>query len=740
MIRTRSRARNGTGFSIAPSYSYSFSSLPSAFTYTCTSTVLTYRDSSYKLRRSVTNVPRYNYDASGNFLGIMIEPQRVNRFSGSYIPTVTTGFSVTGTVTLTLGTDSTAITTAGLENIVSGNVYMLDGGVSGGTCLLAGTTGSTSNCSFSTYARVVSGSGATLTHSGTSAGSTNITGSAYSRFVLENQTISATTVQCVISVPAGCVVYFILPQIEVSPQVTSVIMTNGSSTTGTACNLQATSPSGFNAANGGLLLVGSYITRDTAQHFSFAFSDGTTSNYYAIRDGSDALYGACYVGGVLTSDSGSIVNPDRNVPFSQGMVWRANEITSIFGSGYSYVDDLVSGPTGNPTGLNKITLGCAGNNTTHASLHVKELYLWNTYVPAYVLGGYMFNSTWTGIITGGQSLIATDRRSQNESLPSGERAFNAVMDSVFISNIGKNVEIHGATSGSGLLKKNSSGTNWWYDPDTLTYGVAYETWETAAKSWVRSGGVIKSICYSGHENDYYGMDAGTTTKAEWKSAFLILVNKMRSIIGNVPVILEPIGRREDSATYDEGVQLMAEAQRELAEENPTLIYTAPEKVDLAIYAGDTVHLSASAQATKATRNAKKCLTVTGDISGQNVNGPKITAVSRSGSTVSLTVSFDTGETAITPTSAIAGVRFFDGASEISVTACTYSGGVITATLASVPANASQTLYLGYGGMFAEKTTIANYPKGNGSNTLPVHRAKFISSDTGASFSDALGGL
>ena len=141
----------------------------------------------------------------------------------------------------------------------------------------------------------------------------------------------------------------------------------------------------------------------------------------------------------------------------------------------------------------------------------------------------------------------------------------------------------------------------------------------------------------------------------------------------------------------------------------------------------------------ATNSVRKMMAVLGNSVSGAVDPPRFLSASRSGTTVTVPITFPSGITAITPTTGIVGFRAFDGdpesgGTEIGITAATYSAGNVTLTLASTPAG---TLYLEFGrgslyteflaGTPAEQLAgiIANLPIGNGTGTLGLAWNKVI---------------
>jgi hypothetical protein len=123
----------------------------------------------------------------------------------------------------------------------------------------------------------------------------------------------------------------------------------------------------------------------------------------------------------------------------------------------------------------------------------------------------------------------------------------------------------------------------------------------------------------------------------------------------------------------------------------------------------------------AERNARKMANVFGaTLTG--VEGPVMASWSRSGTTITVTIVHD-GGTDISPSTGIEGFHFFDGASEIAITAASKTNAtIISLTLASTPTGGSQTLTYIYD---EEATvTVANLLKDNAVPSMPL-KARFI---------------
>lgn len=274
--------------------------------------------------------------------------------------------------------------------------------------------------------------------------------------------------------------------------------------------------------------------------------------------------------------------------------------------------------------------------------------------------------------------------------------------------------INGATSGSALIKSNDDGSGYWYDPDTSTFGGAYDTWATSV-----SGKTIHAIIWDQGESDREAGDS-TAKRAEYKAGLIALFNKMRSVVGNVPILIVPLSREDNTFAWDDGYEAVRRTQIELASEYDWIGLT-PEKYDLAM--ADNLHLTSASYDVQAVRNARKVSHFMGYAVTGNLDGPKINAVSRIGTFVGMQIDHDAG-TDFTPTTDINGFRFFDDGVEIPITSASRTGAdTISLVLSSTPSG-TETLVYGYGAM---TTTDVDYTKlvvdNEATYPLPLHAAR-----------------
>jgi hypothetical protein len=212
--------------------------LPGEFSYARADSVATVRNSSGKLLAASPNAPRFDYDISGNALGLLIEGSVTNKSTHPNCnPSSATGMTKSGdaSATISVVSDSSALAAANLELLcTNGCVYKLDNSSGGSSANvdIPGAVGNTNPHSFSVWARAGSaGAGGALTRSGTSGGTAIITGASYQRYVLANETPSSSGSTLRVRANPGRVVYFILMQTEELPFATSEIIASGSAAT-----------------------------------------------------------------------------------------------------------------------------------------------------------------------------------------------------------------------------------------------------------------------------------------------------------------------------------------------------------------------------------------------------------------------------------------------------------------------------------------------------------------------------
>lgn len=708
--------RTGRGFApLATRRIMTFSflnALPAAAVYTRADTVATYRDSGGKLRIAASNTPRFDYTAAGIPLGLLIEGSIQNKFTGhAATPPNTTGFAVSGTAAITLLADAAAITAAGLENVVTGNVYQITGGASGGAVTLPGTTGNTSAHSFSVFARVSAGASGALTHTGTSPGSAAITGAGYSRFKLENQTISGAGVQMQITAPANTTILFILPQIEQNPFCTSPVITAGAAATRQQDNItidNLNTKTWWNEKSGAVALRYISMGDIAATQYLFAATDGANFNEaVALRVDSTGYD----LKSDIRSANVSISSGDTGTAHSAGRVtfaglgWQSGA-SLIMGQG----DNDPRSYSGGANGTTRLTIGARNAGTSRFWGWIQEIRISKKYPAPAALAAMARRSTDTVILAGGQSLATGHFVSQSTLLDSGRQKFIEIINNARPADA---VTLVDGSTGSSAACKTSNATNFWWDNATNTRGPALNSFYAAQTA---NGLIPKFILWAQGEEDSHQIGIGTT-RAQYKSALQAIFADMRAAFGPVAVIIQRIGRRTSgySNGANRGVQTVREVQQEMIDETPWVLAGA-EVYDQPLV--DGVHLTAAGYAAAAERSARRLLQHMGVIAS-GATGPRITAAARTGSTITVTITHD-GGTDFAPSSSIEGFRYLDGGgANIAISAAVRTNATtITLTLASA---VSGTLYYAFDDMAGLST--ANVVRDNAAISMPLRSTK-----------------
>lgn len=704
----------------ADAYDFTTGTLPSGFTYTRNDTKATYRDSSGNLTAASANTPRFDHDINGNFLGMMIEPAITNRLTDRNAnPTTTSGWTTTGDVAgvFSVVNDPSSYLSAStckLQNVcTTGKLFKIDNslGVTDFSVVSVAGISVTSRSTLSCWIVVSTGS-ATLTRNG---GGTPETLAISSGAALQRKALivtpAATTNNMVITVAAGGVAYFILGQIEpayarvvsesdLTPVPSSEIITTG----GAAARVAEIVSLGYTDTQGSVvmdLIVAGYDL--TSNQYAFAFVGNSNSDYSGARLGvatAGSGNGFFASNTVKNTSSGNGVTQWNSPPIGRrypiGFAYKVGETTMMAGSMRPQITTITNQPVA-PTALYLGTRSLTGSEAIKC--WVRHVYVFGNYASPQQMGLYMFSDNDFGISLGGQSNAQYWSLDQEPTVynNSGEEAAISTMDTYWTST--DNWIVQGATGGTGLLIQNGAVPNvsgYWVNPDTGEWGDAYYSWEKSVKCFMSGGGVIGAIVWDQGENDSLdvatsGFGAGNNA-TEYRTWLLSLFVHMRSIVGEVPVIISPIGRRQTSYVTHNGYEVLRELQYDIAADY-NWIHIAPEKFiqPLDARAGNNVHLSKSGYAAHAPIVIKKVRDVLEDDVVGAVDGVVIESASRSGATVTIVCAEN-----ITPAASAEGLTFFDGSSKILFTSVTTSGATITGTLASTPSGGNtETLYFGY---------------------------------------------
>jgi hypothetical protein len=717
-------------------------SIPASLTYSRADTVATYRNSSGELTLGTSNGPRFNYTFAGVALGLLNEGSAVNRCTNhNATPAATTNVSVTGTATVTLVADATALATAKIGNVVTGNVFQASGGASGGTVVIGdagGTTGhigATGACSASVYARDVTGSGVSFGITPTPTVKA-ISGGAYALYQADNMTATATTDRMVFTIPAGVTINFILNQLEVGPFSTTSIKTAGATATrqkdGLVMTLLAANWPGYSQAQGAILVESDRYApvnaTGNAHGAILANGTGLTNCISVYKDtATGALKTRTYDNSVqlYSVNTGSYDKAGQGnlARYTWGFAWRDGSLVTIYNGPSVYWDITLSSSF--DAAFNRLDIG-SRPFTENIYGHIRAIRFFDKYVNVENAGQYMVQSGDKFFLYTGQSNSSGHFKCpvSGTGQNGGQLAGTIMMDSFWTST--RNWMVDGATEATRIrYQVGDTPDLFWINEQTGDIGNPLARCLRIAAGAMVNGTCMGIMDHSGES------DAGGLTQAEYIAAQNAKFERIFLVTGVVPVYIKSLGRNQasDLSTY----RTMREFQRALVASNPTRYKLLPEKTDLLM--GDTLHMADASYATSVNRDIRFAMNDLGETVSGPVNGPAVSAVSRSGATVTITLTHPSGITDFTPTTGIEGFVFLDNATPVTISAAVRTNATtITLTLASTPSNASQTLHYIYNSMFG--VNIANMVKGNDANSLPLQAAKFVSSDTGASFTSS----
>ncbi len=200
-----------------------------------------YRDGSGIWRSAGNGILRPDHDASGNFLGVLLEPESINKCTNYNANPDAALSNITksgdAAATLTRVDDTAALAAAGLQAVCSsGFVFKLDNSA-GSTNALAEVTGAVGNTNAHSCSVMWRGSGTGSVGLNTGAPAAQPLPSGYERFKAPDRTPLSAGNFWTLFANAGAVIYFVLNQVEEHVVVTSPITTVGSTSTRSADDL-----------------------------------------------------------------------------------------------------------------------------------------------------------------------------------------------------------------------------------------------------------------------------------------------------------------------------------------------------------------------------------------------------------------------------------------------------------------------------------------------------------------------
>lgn len=707
------------GRGLSPSVSVPFSktfflttALPREVTFTRASAGLV-RNSDGKLVSVAANMPRFGHDRSGRKLGFLIEPASVNKNTNyNANPTATTGFTTSGTGTLSVVSDATELVNAGLELIcTSGMVFKAQATTAGVfTVEFPGTTANTNKHSGSVYLR--GSGGATVATLALSASPTNIPATmGYTRYKIENITPGSSSQKLTLALQGNCTVYFILNQLEEQTVSTSTIVTTGASasrSTDRAYIANVHKYSWFKATSGYIACRYHLPSLTSADSYVAVFNDGsTTVNTIGIRldqtnRDARAYIRAANAGIFLTSNGDYHV---AGATCAAGMTWDSSG--GLLLSGGKTTTSTISTL---PAGITNLDIGARNGGASPITGYISQIEVGIQKLTLSALGAKLQSASDLIVVGGGQSLMGGYFNSAESGSIIGKQTFRASLGAGMPEKAVAFID--GSTGGSAACKT-TDGTLYWWDNDTQSAGPCLTTFHTN----ITAAGIRPTILlWAQGEADSHQIGV-LTTRAQYKSALIAIFENMRTAYGDVPVFIQRIGRRS-AFTNTGGVQAVREVQQEIID-TYDWCQEGAEIFDLPLF--DQVHLTDAGFATAAARNAQAILRAKGVISIGG-RGPVITGATRSGTTVTVTLSHDAG-TDFTPATAIEGFKFFDSGTAIGITAATrVNASTVQLTLANAPTSETKTLYYGYDDMLA--INPSNILKDNDVLPIPL-RTGFI---------------
>ncbi len=368
--------------------------LPNTFGYGDFSSAFTrasdglYRDGQGIWRVAGNNVLRPHHDANGNFLGVLFEPEEINKCENwNANPDASlTNISLAGPpeASLTRVLDAAALESAGLSQEVctSGYVYFLDNlaGASSAQALAVGQAGNSNAHTVSVFAKnhASTASNCSVSMNDPAFGGTPFTSTDYARYARSN-TPDLATRRLIIDAPANSACFFVLNQLEESPVASSPIITQGASATRAADALIW--PSSGNTAF--LNSIGMLVVRVRP---GFGFAVGATNDTQRILNSGTALVYYIKAGSngqfVFRSGTSTNVSVDLAAQLAADTEYL---IAAHWGGSSAQIGVKVAGVWTWGTAGSFHASGINDNGTLQVSdwanvlgpVHVQDLFLWN---------------------------------------------------------------------------------------------------------------------------------------------------------------------------------------------------------------------------------------------------------------------------------------------------------------------------------------------------------------------------
>jgi hypothetical protein len=466
----------------------------------------------------------------------------------------------------------------------------------------------------------------------------------------------------------------------------------------------------FNPDEGIMAII--YEAPATAVNYTYLFvaSNGSSANdTIGIREDSSAA-----IRGFVRDDGASLHSAANNDQIVRNTACLAllkySNTGSTILSGQS-TNEQSHAPLGDD--LLKINVGSRNNGGDAKDLTVYKFMVINEDRDIPYALEKMLDHTHFIIAGGGQSLMRGHWSSQESGSSEGELKHRQVLGAAAPGKVA--VMIDAGDGGTSILETSNStipNSEYWWDYDNDQPGpVLTNFYSTIADTFYKPTMVL----WGQGEQDGHYIDNGTPAEI-YEESLLKVFQHMRNTFGDIPIYIQPIGRRSGSYTNIGGVQAIREVQQRLAETYSWIIL-AGEIYDQPLF--DQVHLTDAGYLVVAERNANAILNSKGYTVSGSVNGPTLASAIRTTSTnVDVTIAHDAG-TDFTPTTGIEGFTYFDGSSTIDITAAIrVDATTIRLTLDSEPSGTEvEQLYYMYD---AELTLdITKIVKDNSATALPI---------------------
>ena len=277
--------------------------------------------------------------------------------------------------------------------------------------------------------------------------------------------------------------------------------------------------------------------------------------------------------------------------------------------------------------------------------------------------------------------------------------------------------VNGAYGGSAADKRADDGAGYWYNNETGAVEDVYNDYfltNIDLRSHGRNG--VKYIYWNQGEKDYFGIDDGLITKADYKNATKKIMQKFANQFPQAKVIFGVLNRYEGTpGTYeDSSIQAVREAQREVAEEEPNVLGIV-ETYDLVMV--DDFHQDQAGYEEIGRRIAALALADKGYASATGTVGPSISGATFTDSSADITVSIThDGGTALSGSETI-GFRVLVNGTPATVSSIT-TGANLTVTLSSA-LSSGDVITLDYVWGLMNGYTPANAIVDNADNPMPL---------------------